>query len=232
MKKVFFIFAVLAMSIAASAQTTRVIKGAVVDKNGNPLPGATVQATGGSEITTADADGSFSMEVPMWLKTATAQYAGMKNKKLKVSGGDMIFRMKENDKQWFIIANYTRWLGYSRYSGHGNLGGLMVGRLGKWGWYGKFSMGSAVIDDYYGYLYKFVGNASFGVTKRIINPLHAYLGFGGGNNYRDDGALIPEFGLVCKIQNHFLINLTYQFITDPEAKRFAHGISVGAGYAF
>ncbi|WP_417471148.1 carboxypeptidase-like regulatory domain-containing protein, partial [Leyella stercorea] len=41
------------------AQSTRIIKGAVVDKNGNPLPGATVEATNGAESTTVDADGTF-----------------------------------------------------------------------------------------------------------------------------------------------------------------------------
>lgn len=237
MKKMFFMIAALAMSIAASAQTTRVIKGAVIDKNGNPLPGATVTATGGSEVTTVDADGTFSMEVPVWLKSATAQYAGMANKKMKVGAGDMIFRMRPKESQWFIIANYTRWLGYDRYGGgDGNLGGLMAGRLGKWGWYGKFCLGEANAKDYYYYYdgstrHDFVGNASFGVTKRIINPLHAYIGFGGGKGFTGSGELIPELGMIYKIKNHFLINLTYQCLLDLDANT-AHGISAGFGYAF
>lgn len=251
MKKLFFMFAVLAMSITASAQTTRVIKGAVIDKNGNPLPGATVTATGGSEITTVDADGSFSLEVPVWLKSATAQYAGMKNKKVKIKNGDVIFRMtSKQDRQWFLVGNYSLCVGDGEVLGH--MGGLMGGLLGKWGWYGKFNVGQSwYYDDYYYSSYynlnyddfdiddykrtEFQFNVTFGVTKRIVNSLHCYLGIGPGfvpEAYDDSGiGAVPEFGLIGKIKNHFLIHAGYQCMVHPDGY-VAHGVNVGLGYAF
>ena len=258
MKKIFLMFAVCAMSIAVSAQTTRVLKGAVIDKDGNPLPGATVNATGGSEVTTVDADGSFLMEVPIWLKRATAQYAGMKDKTLKIKGDDLIFRMKPDQRrQWFIIANYSRivsgnytktWYSVGRYSGgfdySGNMGGLMFGRLGKWGWYGKFNAGLFEEEGYVyysGYSYSdsshrsgedVIGTATAGVTKRIINPLHAYIGFGAGA-YDDYPVVTPEIGLIGKIKNHFLLHFGYQPVvpTGGDLTVF-HVLNIGLGYAF
>ena len=50
MKNFFFILALCCLGcIGAIAQsTTKVVTGAVIDKNGNPLPGAIVEATGGA----------------------------------------------------------------------------------------------------------------------------------------------------------------------------------------
>lgn len=81
------------LSMSAMAQATRTIKGAVIDRTGNPLPGATVEAKGGAESTTTDADGTFSMEVPIWLKSATAKYSGYKDQTKKVGMGDLLFEM-------------------------------------------------------------------------------------------------------------------------------------------
>jgi len=248
MKKLFLMFAVVAMSIAASAQTTRVIKGAVIDKNGNPLPGATVNATGGSEVTSVDADGSFSMEVPVWLKSVTAQYAGMKDKKMKIKGEDLIFRMTpKGAKQWFIIANYSRIVSgdYSRYGTtkieySGNMGGLMFGRLGKWGWYSKINVGLSEVENRYtsswGTSYynddEISGTVTAGVTKRIINPLHAYIGLGAGA-IDEEFVITPEIGLIGKIKNHFLLHFGYQpsVPIDGHASVY-HVLNIGLGYAF
>lgn len=56
--------------------TTKIITGKVVDKTGEPLPGALVSATGGAETVATEADGTFTIEVPVWLKNLTASYAG------------------------------------------------------------------------------------------------------------------------------------------------------------
>ena len=49
---------------AASAQNKRVA-GSVVDGNGDPLPGATIQVVGNSNLgTTTDINGRFSIDVP------------------------------------------------------------------------------------------------------------------------------------------------------------------------
>ena len=104
MKNFFFILAFCCLgSIGAIAQsTTKVVTGAVIDKNGNPLPGAIVEATGGAESTVVDADGTFSIEVPIWLKSLTTRYAGMKSKKKNLNGRDMIFLLRPDTDSWFI----------------------------------------------------------------------------------------------------------------------------------
>lgn len=88
MKK--FIFAII-MAVAAfgiqaqdTEKTTKTVTGAVVDDNGNPMPGALVEATGGAESVTTDADGTFTLEVPVWLKSLTATYPGLKPRKVKL----------------------------------------------------------------------------------------------------------------------------------------------------
>lgn len=248
MKKLFFVIAVAAMSLAASAQTTRTIKGAVIDKNGNPLPGATVEAAGGSEVTTVDADGTFTMEVPIWLKKATARYAGMRNNTMKVQATDMIFTMKNGQKkQLYLIANYGH--SFRDYSSS-NTGGLMFGALNKWGWYVKANAGSMSGTEYYhGYYSDYEddvdgieANVTAGVSKRIIKPLHAYVGFGFGNihyefsNYSghhiDSGfGFLPEIGLIGHFFNHVVVNFSYSPNVTIDANLY-HSIQVGVGYAF
>ena len=118
------------------------------------------------------------------------------------------------------------------------MGGLMGGRLGKWGWYGKFHIGTEYDEN------RVILNGTVGVTKRIINPLHVYVGFGYGllpyrrySEYsvygwvRTYDALVPEIGLIGKIANHFLIHAGYQSMIDFDA-RVVHTINVGFGYAF
>jgi len=266
MKKFIFTFALLAITFAASAQTTRVIKGVVIDKKGNPLPGATVNATGGSDMATVDADGSFSMEVPIWLKSLTAQYAGMKDKRIKIKGDDIVFRMKPNyNKQWFIIANYSRLIsggynrsyvrGYETYDYSANMGGLMFGQIGEWGWYGKFNCGNATLkcDYYFNYDYAtnngcyenetVVWSVSGGVTKKIIEPLHMYIGFGGGKTEEHHTTIFlsPEIGLIGKFKKHYLLHIGYQPMISihnewwqsySENIRVCHVLNFGIGYAF
>ncbi|MDE5719269.1 MAG: carboxypeptidase-like regulatory domain-containing protein, partial [Paramuribaculum sp.] len=85
---------------------TRVVKGAVIDKNGNPIPGATVRATGGAEVTVTDADGTYSIEVPVWLKSLTASYTGMMDKKIKLTpAGTTIFTLKPERGQTYGFIN-------------------------------------------------------------------------------------------------------------------------------
>lgn len=261
MRKLFLMFAVVAMSMAASAQSTRVIKGAVIDKNGNPLPGATVEATGGSEVTTVDADGTFSMEVPAWLKKATARYAGMRDNTMKVKDGDMLFKMKNGSKkQWYLMANYSH--SFGDYSS-ANTGGVMFGTLNKWGWYVKINAGkmsgtrsyessrpvwngSDIYYEPYTETYdrsEVVGNLTVGVSKRIIKPLHAYVGFGvgsvayeywryGNRRVGSDFGLLPEIGLIGHFFNHLVVNFSYSPSVALDCDGVSHTIQVGAGYAF
>jgi hypothetical protein len=188
MKKLFLTMFLAASSICMMGQT-RVIKGYVVDKKtGNYLPGAEVAVKGGAESTTTDADGSFSLEVGLFAKKATARYAGMVDKKLRIRDKDMVFRMKKDKGFWFLnfmggfvsgpaevqnpysyIYDISARNTYSSTVGHI---GLIGGYLSKWGFYGKFTInpwGEEILP---------MGSA--GVTKRIFPWLHASLGLGVG----------------------------------------------------
>ena len=83
-KKLFMMLLMGGVLMVAKAQSTKEVKGVVIDKNGNPLPGAKVQATGGAETAVTDADGTFNIEVSRWLKSLTATYPGMISKKAKL----------------------------------------------------------------------------------------------------------------------------------------------------
>lgn len=214
MKRFLYFLAILAVGISATAQPQRVLKGAVIDKKETPLSGAKVSTLNGSHVATVNNDGTFSIEVPIWTDALIAQYSGMMDKKLKVDGSDMIFRMTPKQKaSWFLSGNIS-----FPSIDMGIAGGIMAGYLGKWGGYAKATLG-AVTSGRGDILYQ---NYTAGVTKRIINPLHAFVGFG-IDSYANKW-WCPEFGLIGKIGKHFIIDAGYQIN--------ANAIFVGAGYAF
>lgn len=154
--------------LGVSAQNTKVITGAVIDKNGNPLPNALVEATGGAESVTTDADGSFRIEVPIWLKSLTAKYAGLQDKKIKLNhGNQIIFEMKPKTGSWFLDAAYAINFGDVTFS----RAGLMGGYLGNWGGYARVMLP-------FGGDTEVVPSATVGVIKQIANPVYLYLGAG------------------------------------------------------
>ena len=214
MKRFVYFIAILAVCVSAAAQPQRVLKGAVVDKKETPLPGAKVSTLNGSQVATVNNDGTFSIEVPIWTESLIAQYSGMKNKKMKVDGSDMIFRMDPTQKAfWFLCGDLSIVL-----NDRGIAGALMVGYMGKWGGYGKATLG-AISRRPRDLLYQ---NYTAGVTKRIIAPLHAFVGVGIDSN--SSGAFCVELGLIGKIGKHLLVNGGYQIN--------ANALFLGAGYAF
>ncbi len=208
-----FIIALFTICLSATAQPSRVLKGAVVDNKETPLPGAKVSTLNGSHIANVNNDGTFSIEVPIWTESLIAQYSGMVNKKLKVDGSDMIFRMTPKQKAfWFLCGDLSIVL-----NDRGIAGALMVGYMGKWGGYGKATVG--VVS--YGRGDLLYQNYTAGVTKRIIAPLHAFVGVGIDSH---SSAFCVELGLIGKIGKHLLVNGGYQIN--------ANALFLGAGYAF
>lgn len=246
MKKLFFMFALLCVGMTATAQSTRIIKGAVVDKNGNPLPGANVEATNGAESTIVDADGTFSLEVPRWLNSVTATYPGMRKKKMKVKDGDMVFRLNHDQGRWFVNLESGYVTGSSSDDGFtGGGAGLMGGYLDKWGGYAKVfwriterAQAEAAVPV-----------ATAGVIKSITPKLYLNAGVGyaklnwrfydswsdGVRDYKDEwseneDACVVELGLIYNPLNHLTIHAGYAHITDFS---YTNGIfQVGIGYAF
>ncbi|WP_278691896.1 carboxypeptidase-like regulatory domain-containing protein [Leyella stercorea] len=254
MKKVFFMLALALTSTAAMAQSTRIIKGAVVDKNGNPLPGATVEATNGAESTTVDADGTFSLEVSRWLNTATARYAGMRKKTLEVQDGDMVFRLSPKfEMDWFVnvVSGVVTMDSYNFYTDVPNTTyslGLMGGFLGKnWGGYTKllWTPNSSFASE------PAVPTVTIGATKRVFSFMHAYAGVGYGKvsgadkeeyYYSNPGgdilykyvsnndAMAFDLGVIFRIKNHISANVGISWVTDFDQKNFY--FSAGVGYVF
>lgn len=169
MKKLLLLMTFVICVLGTNAQNTKIITGAVIDKNGNPLPNALVEATGGAESVTTDADGSFRIEVPIWLKSLTAQYAGFKDKKIKIGNkSQLIFEMKPKTGAWFLDAAYSINFGDATFS----RAGVMGGYLGNWGGYAKLLLpfGSGVDGV--------IPSVTFGVIKQVAKPMYLYLGTG------------------------------------------------------
>lgn len=189
MKKIFLTLLMAGAALAATAQTTREVKGAVIDKNGNPLAGAKIEATGGAESTVTDADGSFSLEVSRWLKSLTATYPGMERKKksLRNQSGDVVLRMREKQSHWFLQAVGA----YDFENYEATSIGLRGGRLDKWGFYGKL-----VYDVSVGHYDEVESNGwsvSVGLIKRITPKLYYYLGAGVTRGYGYDWYIADSY---------------------------------------
>lgn len=239
-------------SMSALAQSTRVVKGAVVDKNGNPLPGAVVEATGGAESAVVDADGTYAIEVPIWLNSLTAKYAGMQTKKIKLDhDGDIIFRLRTQiaDKGWFVnVVGATSFFdadetnGGPAASGPAGRLGLMGGYIGNWGGYVK-------VTPTFGDEAKACGlpAATIGVIKRIVGPAHIYVGLGyapvsgddddygyNGWHYDDcsfyENGMMVDFGFMFKF-NHIVANVGYSY-SNSFCCNVNHDLHFGVGYCF
>lgn len=243
MRKIFLMLALVLASTAAMAQSTRIIKGAVVDKNGNPLPGATVEATNGAESTTVDADGTFSLEVSRWLNTATARYAGMRKKTLEVQDGDMVFRLSPKiEGQWFVnvVSGVVTMESEAFNTNVPNTTyslGLMGGFLGKnWGGFTKLLWipNSSFASE------PAVPTVTIGATKRVFSFMHAYAGAGYGKlngvdkEYNRDvsnsDAMAFDLGAIFRVKKHISANVGISWVTDFDQVNYY--FSAGVGYVF
>ena len=240
MKKIILMFALYLSGMAAMAQSTRTIKGAVVDKDGNPLPGATVEATNGAESTVVDADGTFTLEVPRWLNTATAKYAGMYNKKMKVQAGDMIFRMTpKKERVWMVNAIGGYGMGGALDGGF--TFGAMGANLGNWGGYLKLLF---CVDDNFTDMLG-VPTVTAGVTKRVFDFMHVYAGAGyspvnvseGWSSSYSEGWPIGnsgaafDLGFIILPVRHMSVNLGYTLAYDFDGG-YNSFVQLGVGYTF
>ena len=77
MKKLFTLLTLSLLSLAAFAD--KQISGVVVDENGEPVIGATIQVNGTNKGTISDYEGAFSISVPDDAKTVTVSFIGRKS---------------------------------------------------------------------------------------------------------------------------------------------------------
>lgn len=85
------------LSIAAVMAQTQQISGIVVDDKGEPVVGASVQATGTNTGTITDYDGLFELTIPTSVKTLTISYIGMKTMEVPVQK-NMRVTLSENSE--------------------------------------------------------------------------------------------------------------------------------------
>lgn len=232
------------------AQTAKTVKGAVIDVNGNPLPGAKVEATGGAESTVTDADGTFSLEVSQWLKSLSVTYPGMNKKKMSIKSDnrDLIFTMTEKSSYWFVNA-------VAQYDDECLGAGAMFGQLNKWGWYAKAVMDFAYLDGHVDES-SYAPTISAGVIKRVSKSFYMYLGVGYTtlyeegydflDSYYDDdhyvetgyyswlenvAAVLFEVGAMHRI-GHFNLNYGVGIATRSYFYDNVSNIHIGIGYSF
>ncbi|MGB4088823.1 MAG: carboxypeptidase-like regulatory domain-containing protein, partial [Smithellaceae bacterium] len=82
-KKSFFLFFLLLLCAGASIAQTRV-SGKVIDENGDPIIGATIQIKGTGQGTVTDLDGNFTLSAPAD-GTLVISYVGMKTQEVSVA---------------------------------------------------------------------------------------------------------------------------------------------------
>jgi carbon monoxide dehydrogenase subunit G len=82
-KKSFFLFFLLLLCTGVSIAQTRV-SGKVIDENGDPIIGATIQIKGTGQGTVTDLDGNFTLSAPAD-GTLVISYVGMKTQEVSVA---------------------------------------------------------------------------------------------------------------------------------------------------
>lgn len=235
----------------ASAQN--VLKGKVVDHDGNPIAGAKVENAKGNEQTTTDMNGQFFLEADLPVKKVNVYYMGLQTAHKKAKA-DMLVKMsgicwwstKPEKYSWFVgpqVAITSR--NYIK-----PVFGLTIGRVKNWGWYvkGLYSKGS---DNDYGTFDTWTTNdftpgywsATGGIIRRCFGQIHLYAGAGyssmdRGIKHTDgyyDSVIIKgedgityELGLTLRMK-HFFINGGGMFKESGATHAIAN---FGLGYIF
>ncbi len=190
---------------ATKSATTKIITGAVIDKNGNPVPGATVKATGGAETVVVDADGTFSIEVPVWLKSLTASYPGLGETKMKTNAlNQMVITLKSRNRTYGfvnVVGQIRTQVGSTYHVPAQGEFGVMGGAYRSWGGYLKvvircvgrgihYTHNEKHPEGSYTYTHdeKFqaLPTTTFGAIKRLSNRFAIFFGAGVGFNYGGD----------------------------------------------
>ncbi|MBQ7381747.1 MAG: SusC/RagA family TonB-linked outer membrane protein [Paludibacteraceae bacterium] len=105
MKKIFTLLFLAALSMGLYAE--KQVSGVVVDANGEPVIGASIQAKGTTQGTISDYDGKFEMEVPESVKTLVVSFVGMATQEV-AAGKNIKVVMSENSEviQEVVVTGY------------------------------------------------------------------------------------------------------------------------------
>ena len=188
------LFSLILLLSACHLLAQNIVKGTVVDKDGNPIPGVKVEIKGGTESTITELDGTFVLETANPVKKVTVHYAGMQSKDQKIKP-DMVIKMY-NASWWSAKPDKYRWFAGAQVAITDNddikpAFGLMVGRVKNLGWYikGVYSKlpsttGLHSVDgdrSYYwttGKVEQGMWNVTGGLVARLWSPIHIYAGAG------------------------------------------------------
>lgn len=77
-----------------AVEQVKVVKGHVVDENGEPLIGVTVKAVGANAGAITDLNGNFSLQLPAGKKHVQLSYTGYKTLTVQAGGGQMNISME------------------------------------------------------------------------------------------------------------------------------------------
>ena len=86
------------ITLSGAAQNTRVIKGKVIDSDGQSIAGATMKVLGSNEEVKAAEDGSFVLNVSPYAKELEASAFGYAAAVQEIDGSFMIFKLKVDKK--------------------------------------------------------------------------------------------------------------------------------------
>ena len=78
------------------ATGSHVVSGIVIDTDGDPLIGATVQPIGGENFVTTDIYGKFSLNIPNYVKTIKVSYVGYKTQNLPIEPDMVVIMSNDN----------------------------------------------------------------------------------------------------------------------------------------
>lgn len=98
MRKIFYT-ALLLFPLSILAQTTLTVKGKVIDKENNPLPGASIILKGTTKGGITNFDGLFSFEIPKTPSTLVFSYLGYKSKEVVITNQKNITVVLENSSE-------------------------------------------------------------------------------------------------------------------------------------
>ncbi len=259
MKKILTFFTIMILSVGsvAAQKNYRTITGYVVDKNGNPIPGAEVTTPGGGESVITDSDGSFNLSVHPLLKKLTASYDGMATKTLKIRPDkDLVFTLKKERKNPAFL-NVVLGFSYNQssdsgYDENGPSWGIMSGMLSRWGFYGKgncdwngnFSITAGGIKSIYKRnAFVYVG-AGYGMAWNEYDFIYSYPNstyeyWDYDSDYRP--GIAADFGFIFKTGRHFNLTIGSNFLYTLPFHNYASvyvganyvlGLQLGLGYVF
>lgn len=239
--------------ISLSAQTT--VSGKVVDKKGNPIPGAKVEIPGTNESALTELDGTFSLATQKAPEKVNVYYVGMQSKKQKVTP-DMLIKLAKTTWWNERPDRYRYFVGvdgaFPQKSMKNPSFGLMVGYVKDLGVYAhcmfhKVQSTDGEWNDFTPHPWT-TGNstlslnaATVGVMYRCLGPIYLNLGLGYMSNkvswetasgkylkYNSDcyDGMCGELGAFMRIK-HLILSGGYICGDTPATCSY-----VGLGYIF